>query len=191
MRWASDLDWSRVKSSRILFACTLFGYLSGCSVLVGNVKPVAEKSNEYKVLKLSDVNHNWKLLPQETTDEPEKDKTSDVAYQSTKSSSIISLNTACRPNIETDERSLTSYSNMLFLGVTDIKSREEKQYIHDGEPALETTIHGNLNQEEMKLRTVVIRKKDCLYDLMYISRPKYFDSEEKVFSEFANSLKLK
>lgn len=181
----------RVKTSRILFACALLWVICSCSVLVGNVKPVAEKSDEYKVLKLSKVNSDWKLLPQEASEEPEKDKNSDVAYQSTKTSSIISLNTACRPNIETDNRSLSSYSNMLFLGVTHVKSRVEKEYIHDGIPALETTLHGNLNEEEMKLKTVVIKKADCLYDLMYISRPKYFDSEEKVFSEFANSLKLK
>lgn len=152
---------------------------------------MAEKSDEYKVLKLSEVNADWKILPQEASEEPEKDKNSDVAYQSTKSSSIISLNTACRPNIETDERSLSSYSNMLFLGVTNIRSRNEREYNHDGEKALETILHGDLNQEEMKLKTVVIRKKDCLYDLMYIARPKHFDNEEKVFAEFVNSLKLK
>jgi hypothetical protein len=43
----------------------------------------------------------------------------------------------------------------------------------------------------MMLRTFVLRRGDCVYDLMYVARPDRFAENEQDFSRFADSLKLK
>jgi hypothetical protein len=43
----------------------------------------------------------------------------------------------------------------------------------------------------MKLRTVVLRRGSCVYDLMYVARPEHFKDNEPDFAHFIASLKLK
>jgi hypothetical protein len=174
--------------------------LSGCGVLIGTVKPVDEKSEAYGVMDLSkdspNANQWMKLDPAETAegdklDDGEKTEVSDVAFQHKKDASIISLNSACRASFATSDQDLRSFTNLLFLGISDITLREEKEITVQGTPALQTTIRGKLNQENMMLRTVIVKRGNCVYDLMYVSRPKHFAENEQDFSRFVSSLRLK
>ena len=113
-----------------------------------------------------------------------------MTYQSQKTASIISLNSACRKRIEDTAKSLKSFTDQLILGFTDVHSRKERNLAIDQIPALETTVQGKLDNEDMILRTVVLHHKDCIYDLMHISRPKNFKTQETTFSQFTSSLKL-
>jgi hypothetical protein len=169
---------------------------SGCGVLLGNIKPVDEKSETYRVLNLSESNPDWKKLEpvQISAKSPDGDPTratdsTDLAYQSKQTASIISLNSACRPGDSTG--SLRDVSQLLFLGLTDVVEREEKQLELEKLPALQTTVQGRLNQEPVKLRAVVLRKGTCVYDLMYVSRPEHFAAQENDFTRFVSSLRLK
>src|SRR4051812_47677682 len=99
----------RLQRLRVTFLPCLFvlasATISGCA-LIGNVKPVAEKSESYGVMDLSKENPEWvKLDTSETrsgenssggSQETETTEVSDVAYQSKRNASIISLNSACR-----------------------------------------------------------------------------------------------
>src|SRR4051794_12663581 len=69
---------------------------TGCSLFLGSIKPAEEKSNSYEILDLSKNDSQWiRLEPQEGT-EPSPNGASDVAYQSKKTASIISINSACK-----------------------------------------------------------------------------------------------
>lgn len=170
---------------------------AGCGILLGNVRPVDEKSESYGILDLSQDNKDWqKLDPADSNEGSTREETelkpteiSDVAYQSKKTASIISLNSACRPNQE--KQDLREATSLLLLGINDVTLREEKGLKVQKYPGLETTIQGRLNNEDMKLRTVVIQRENCIFDLMYIARPHHFEEQTQAFSKFVSSLRLK
>ncbi len=170
-------------------------FLSSCSLLIGNVRPVEEKSSNYKVLNLSESNPDWIKVEQQNESTPEERESasdiSDISFQSKKTSSIISLNSACRKSYENKKQSLQDFTKLLLMGISDIHTQTEKQTTLHQTPALETTVHGKLNGQDMKLRAIVLQQKDCVYDLMYVSRPEKFDSQLSEFENFFTSLKLK
>jgi hypothetical protein len=185
---------------------------SGCGLLLGNVKPVDEKSEDYGVLDLSRTKPDeWtKLDPSDLSDsEPgESDKSStevsDTVFQSRKTAATISLNSACRPRSELQSAQaeadsaekgraagLRKVTNLLLLGLSDVTLRNESELKLQGRPALQTTIRGKLNGEDVMLRTVVTRKEGCTYDLVYLAPPEHFGAHLEDFSQFVASLRLK
>src|SRR5689334_22833806 len=86
----------------LIFAAMVF---SSCSVLVGNVKPVDEKSENYGVADLSKENADWVRVEGEKSAKSAETNTevADVAFQSKQTASIISLNSACRPYLDESE----------------------------------------------------------------------------------------
>ncbi|OFZ83608.1 MAG: hypothetical protein A3K03_09570 [Bdellovibrionales bacterium RIFOXYD1_FULL_44_7] len=169
---------------------------SGCGVLIGNVKPVDEKSEEYYVTDLSKSNNDWVKLDPASTSEKQRENNesteiSDVTFQSKSTASIISLNSACRPNLQKQKHDLREFTRELLFGISDITRRTEKETSVSGETALETTVRGKLNTEPMMLRTVILQHRKCVYDLMYIARPNFFKKHLDDFSRFVASLKLK
>lgn len=165
---------------------------SGCGVLLGNVKPVDEKADTYRILDLSRENPDWeKLENPKPTDDTESTEMTDVAYQSKRTASIISLNTACRERVKNPTSTLRQFTQELLLGFADVSEKKERELTHRDVPALETTITGKLRGQPMSLRAVVIRKDECLYDLMYVARPAHFSEQESDFSRFVESLRLR
>jgi hypothetical protein len=180
---------------------------SGCSVVVGNVRPLEEKSTEYGVMDLSRSNSDWKKLdPVKAAAQSESGKAqdvsptevSDVAYQSSSTASIISLDSACRQHGDSKSSrakgsgpDLKTLTDLLLLGITDVTLREERGLEVQKTPALETTIQGKLNGEPMEIRTVVLKRQNCVYDLVYMSRPQYFERHLNDFAHFVASLRLR
>lgn len=171
---------------------------SGCGVLIGNVKPVEEKAENYGVLDLAKVSPDWtRLDPSKTladhtaAEETSPTEIADVAFQSKSTSSIISLNSACRKFPETPPQDLRTLTNLIFLGITDITLRQEEPLTIQNKPALQTTIEGKLGGESMKVRSVVLRRENCIYDLVYLARPQTFEQGVHDFSQFVASLKVK
>lgn len=167
--------------------------LNGCGtgVLIGNVKPVDKKSESYGVMDLTKGNPDWIKLetPQDAT--MTSTEVSDVAFQSKGTASIVSLNSACRESKEYENKDLRSLTNVLLLGASDVTLRDEQDLTVSGTPALQTTIKGTINGEKIMLRTVVIKRRSCVYDLVYVARPQTFDAHVEDFSHFVASLRLK
>lgn len=178
----------------LFLACGLIA-ASGCSTLIGNVKARDQKSDDYGIADLARLPESeWtRVSPsaEVTENAINPSEISDVAFQSRKTASIISLNSSCRTGREADERDLRSVTNLLFLGMTDVSMRNERNVSIQDLPALETTVQGKMNGTDMMLRAVVLRKGDCLYDLMYLARPSFFPVHEADFSQFVASLRLK
>lgn len=177
-------------SSRVIwiFFLTILPWIGGCGVFLGNVKPVAEKSESYAVMDLSELSRKWKKLENE---EAVSGDVSDLAYQSDETGSIISLNSACREGLTNQNDDLKEFTHQLLLGISDIHERRQENVRLEGKSALRTTLEGRLQGEAVKLRTYVMKSDECLYDLMYIARPETFEVEESTFVRFVDSLRLK
>jgi hypothetical protein len=170
-------------SLSILILSTLA--LSGCGVLVGNVRPVDEKSQTYGVADLSKANADWmkldaKMLGAEKNEDAATTSTeiSDVAFQSKGTASIISMNSACRKGNEYENKGLRSLTEVLLLGASDVTQRDEENLTIQENPALQTTLEGKINGERVKIRTVVLKRGTCVYDLVYVARPDNFEAHE-------------
>lgn len=175
---------------------------SGCGILIGNVKPVEEKADDYQALDLSRENPDWvrlreKEVPKaEVSDNGEpssngNNDVSDLAYQSRKTANIVSINSACRSALRNQGQDLKTFTQELLLGISDVTSRQETQIKVQDIPALQTTVQGKLNNEPVKLRTVVLLFNTCVYDLMYVARPETFAAKEEDFSRFVQSLRVR
>lgn len=179
---------------------------SGCGLLFGNIKPVAEKSNDYRVMDLHKENADWTRLPaseerqaagiedsQSATEADPNVDISDVSYQSSKTASIISLTSTCRPrqgSAPASEFRLQEYMRQLLLGFSEVKKKEEKKVTAAGQEALESTIRGSMSGRPMVIRAVVLQRSECIYDLMFIARPDHFSVHETDFTKFVDSFRL-
>jgi hypothetical protein len=168
-------------------------------VLVGNVKPVDQKSETYGIMDLQKENPNWIKLDPSLNGKPhgvDSTEIPDVAYQSKKTAGIISLDSACRNDPENPDEDLKTLTNLLLLGISDVTLRQEEPLVLMGNaPALKTTIEGRLSGDlqgkRMALRTIVIKRGHCDYDFVYMARPEKFNLEEPDFAQFVASLRVK
>lgn len=204
------MKFSRQKSAliRTLSVSLFSGSLLSCGVLIGSVKPVTEKAKSYRILELSDRDQDWVKLSSadqvtlksnrsdEITENDDSEglqqSTSDLAYQSSSTASIISINSGCRMGWKPEKSSenLKSLTDRLVLGFTQISSRSEKKLVVSQVPALETTLKGEIQGQQMILKAVVLVNNGCVYDLMYIAKPDSFFKQEQIFSLFVSSLKV-
>ncbi len=175
--------------------------LFSCSTIVGNVKPVDEKSEIYQVMDLSRENPAvWKkleaaqLLPKDaqigSNSDTYSSEVTDFAFQSLKTSAIISLNSSCRQG-RNSPSDLKPYLRELLLGISEISEKSEKSTQLAGVPALEGKVAGKMAGESTKIHAFVLSKNSCVYDLMYISRPDRFSTHEGDFNRFVSSLRLR
>ena len=166
---------------------------SGCSTLIGNVRPVEQKASGYHVMNLTEKNADWKRVDAQPSDEEstiESDRP-DVTYQSTFTGSTISLNSACRASNLNGGEPLDRLMRVLLLGVTDASETKDTITQLDGAPALERTVAGKIEGEPVKIQALVSKKAECIYDLMYVSRPERFHEREADFAVFISSLRLR
>jgi len=177
----------------ILFLTLLLFQLHGCGILVGNVKPLTEKSSSYHLLKLDDLAPSeWKKISSQqiSYDKEEPDISSpDVTYQSLKNSSIISLNSSCKTNASKPQ-TLEKITDLLLLGISNIKDKKQNSMSINSLPALETSLIGVLNNQKVSIKTVITRYGNCVYDFMYIAQPHDSDVYTAIFSQFIASFNV-
>jgi len=162
--------------------------ISGCGLLIGNVKPLSQKSNNYDVMNLS-KNSNW-IDISENSESSDDTSLSDFAYQSSETESVIALNSACREQKNRSEKSLKEFTDLLLLGVSKVSERTERPMTIENLDALETNIIGQVDSRTVKMQTIVLKSKSCVFDFLYLSTPANFSKEHSVFSSFVASFRL-
>jgi len=173
-----------------ILAASAFLFLNGCSVLVGQVKPVDEKASQTQMVPVERLDPQWKRLELQSSSPGEVDDIPDSAWQSNRTAAVISINSACRQN--SDENSnLEDFTSTLLSQWNGLHIQSQNPLQVSGYDALETTAEGIYLKRHRKFQTVVVRTHDCLYDLIYLSPIKTFDQELGVFHRFRDSLKLK
>ncbi len=185
----------------LLVLLNLSAFLSGCGTLIGNVKPIEEKSDGYGILDLSKKT-GWDKLEPESNELKNGEASSslpsqipDAAYQSKKTNSIISITSGCRKYV--GDRSLKELTQITTLGISNREIIDETTITISNIGALRTTIKGDVPsdgsdslKENIMLRVVVLKNDNCTFNLMYLARPENFESEENDFTEFLNSFRL-
>jgi hypothetical protein len=168
----------------VLFYLTLS--LNGCStskVLMGEIRPIESHSNQNDLPDLNKSHPQWKTI--------EKSADSiDAAWQSEKTSAIISINSSCRESGSQD-RELKTIIQDLLAPWRDLKTHSEKSLTVSGHPALEVTGEGYYLKNLRKFQTIAIQSDRCIYDLIYLSSVKSYQSELSVFLQFRDNLILK
>ena len=182
----------------VIFITLLVLALSSCSTLVGNVKPIDQKSQQYSISEPSA--HIWQKIDPTTlvSDKAKFDPTSstyssevtDLTFQSKKTAGIISLNSSCRQG-RAEEKDLDLITRELLLGITHVTLRTDESISIQNTPAMQTTVQGKIAGALTRIRTVVLSKDECIYDLMYVSTPEQFKVHEDDFNRFVSSLRLR
>lgn len=97
---------------RFFFLAWLF---SGCSLLIGNIKPVTEKNSTYKH---TDLSAPWKKISiNDSIDQ------SDITYQNGDTESTISINSSCRKDEKYSSHSLKDLADVLLMGFEGKKTK--------------------------------------------------------------------
>ena len=174
----------------LIFSLSTF-LCAGCSLFFGNVRPVEEKAKDYSIEDLSSEKSNWKLTTKQVAGSGSEYGRSDIAYQSLKTSSVISISSACRqfPQVER-AGSLRELTRELLLGLSDVTFREEKEIKIGTTSALQTIVEGKMVDRKIKMSVVVVQLEQCLFDLMYVASPEAFPKEVETFNRFVQSIRV-
>lgn len=173
--------------------------ITGCSVsklLVGQVSEVDEKSNSIQITPLESIDAAWKRVEiQDHNAVATSTAVPDRAWQSSKTASVISLNSACRQS--NDEAQ--TYAEMEPKEITadilsawrDLDNKKERDLMVSGFPAFETTAEGFYFGQRRKFQTVIVKTPTCVYDLIFLAPPKSFAQDLVTFQKFRDKLVLK
>lgn len=163
--------------------------LTGCSIskmLVGQVNPVDEKADNVELTPLETIDSTWKRIP--IDEKNQNTESPDRAWQSTKTASVIALNSACRGRNNHD---LTEITSDLLLQWRDLENVTQKEITLSGYRALETTAQGIYFNRKRKLQTVVVKTPSCIYDLIFLGSIRNFPQDLAVFQAFRDKLIIK
>lgn len=169
---------------------------TGCSVsklLVGQVDPVDEKSNSLKITPVESIDPDWNRI--ENSDSSLKNDMPDRAWQSTKTASVISLNSACRQKNDTvegyAEMNLREINADILSPWRNLENKTEREFEFLGFPAYETTAEGLYYNRKRKFQTLIVKTPSCVYDLIFLSPPGSFKQDLSVFQKFRDKLNIK
>lgn len=179
----------------VVFLASSLG--TACSVsklLVGQVDPVDQKSNQIEVTPLELIDPTWKRIDS-PSNLPSSTGNPDRAWQSTKSASVISLNSACReesPSASTEPQyDLKAITRDLLSQWTRIEEKNERELTFSNHPALETSATGVYLNRKRRFQTLVVKTPSCVYDLILLSPPKSFSEDLATFEKFRDKLVIK
>lgn len=170
--------------------------ISGCSVsklLVGQVDPVDQKSNSLVLTPVELIDADWTRI--ENSESSTSNDLPDRAWQSTKTASVISLNSACRQkNAEVDGyagMNLKEINSDILSPWRKLENKKEREFTFSGYPAYETTAEGIYYQRKRKFQTLIVKTPTCVYDLIFLSPPDSFKQDLAVFQKFRDKLLIK
>ncbi|MBS1958641.1 MAG: hypothetical protein JST80_04135 [Bdellovibrionales bacterium] len=156
---------------------------------MGRVAPVEQKAPATPMTGVDELDPNWKKLSIEPTS-PNADDIPDASWQSKKTAAVISIDSACRQNVD-DEGDLKSITKNLLSSWRNLKTDEQKEVIVSGFTGLETTAQGFYLHKTRKFQVVVVKTTTCVYDLLYLSPPLTFKQDLSLFQKFRDNLNLK
>lgn len=173
---------------------------TGCSVsklLVGQVDPVDQKSSSIQIVAVETIDPHWKRvdISGNSSSTSGVNDMPDRAWQSTKTASVISLNSACRQINDGAQ----NYSEMEPKDITsdllsqwrDLEDKQERQFLVSGFPAYETTAEGIYYRQKRKFQILIVKTPTCVYDLIFLAPPKNFAQDLVTFQKFRDKLILK
>ncbi|MFQ5804418.1 MAG: hypothetical protein ACE5JQ_16125 [Candidatus Methylomirabilales bacterium] len=108
----------------------------------------------------------------------------DLALRDTRSAASMAVAVSC-PEKETGP--LPSLVRHLYFGLRQVKRLRQERIELDGALGLDTVITGSWDGTSVQIRSVVMRREGCLYDLLYVSPSNAFGSRSADFDGFVDS----
>jgi hypothetical protein len=163
--------------------------LTGCSVLIGNVKPAYLPGDNYTVRNMVQISASWVAVPAEKNEGDEK-KMPDLFFHSKKTKASVSLSSACKSHgrFSSDLEGLTKELFSLF---GESHFLESKKITFSGLDALETHQSVLLSGEKKRVVVIVGVLGSCVYDFVLVSNPDNFTSDYADFDIFLHSFQVK
>lgn len=159
----------------------IFFLLTSCALLFPD--RTAPKSKDYIITPPSSP---WHKLA--TADDPSSVDAmkADIAFENPESGAIISLNSICR---KYSPSSLEVLTNNLVRGISNRETLRRAEIELSGAPALDTTFSGLVDNVPLNIRTVVMIKKSCTYDFIYVTVPGKEEKNGPAFETFLASFR--
>lgn len=129
--------------------------------------------------RIGNLDDNWEL---------ENIDYGDIFYTNSKRTSAITVNSSCGPNKE--KYSLFVLSGSLLVGVKGKKLIDRELIQVDEEDALFSLYDAKFEGDDIKIATVVFKKKQCVYDFSYLNINDEFDTYIKEFVEFISEFRV-
>ena len=107
-----------------------------------------------------------------------------LALRDTRSEARMAVAVSC-PEQETGP--LPALVRHLFFGIRQVKQVRQERILLDGAEGLDTTITGRWEGTSVQIRSVVIRRPGCLYDLLYVAPSDAFGVRSADFDRFLKS----
>lgn len=111
----------------------------------------------------------------------------DLSWKSTKTSSVIAVQTECTKGL----RSISTVETDYIQSIEDARVIYKKNIENKNKIEFSQMLAVGKNEnKDLKLMVNTYQKENCNYSLLYFSEPINFDSEVKYFESFINSFEV-
>ncbi|MBK9292853.1 MAG: hypothetical protein IPM57_00145 [Oligoflexia bacterium] len=146
---------------------------SSCSIFGGGDEEVGTKNRDIKYAQPK-APYKQLLL-----------SSADAVWQSQKTGSTIAINSLCNKE---HKSSLNSLKKNILSGIDDLKIESSKRITYNQSEAEKIIAHGTTEKVPIKVSVLIFKKRDCTFDIAYISRASLFSKEISVFETFLEGL---
>lgn len=108
----------------------------------------------------------------------------DLVLRDTRSAARMAVAARC-PAQETGP--LPALVRHLHFGLRQVERLRQEEVVLDGAAGLDTIVTGSWEGASVQIRSVVIRRNGCLYDLLYVAPPDTFEVRSADFDAFLKS----
>jgi hypothetical protein len=105
----------------------------------------------------------------------------DLVLRDTRSEARIAVSASC-PGEETGP--LPALVRHLFFGLRQVKQLRQECIQLDGVAGLETVIAATWEGTPVQVRSIVMRRRGCLYDLLFVAPPESYGDRSMDFESF-------
>ncbi len=174
--------------------------LSGCSVLIGNVRPVEEpaplhESESKATGSMSPLAAPWKSLELPTS---RKERGSaqagsivpGLSFQNGETGSTLAYTSGCRKSYQKGAPALRRVAQSLGSGLSRIQKQEHIDTMVAGIPALRSLVHGWAAGSQVVIESIIFARDGCVFDLTLVSLERHHEQDRPAFDKVLATLPL-
>ncbi|MGH7432571.1 MAG: hypothetical protein ACREJL_02330 [Candidatus Methylomirabilales bacterium] len=105
----------------------------------------------------------------------------DLALRDTGTDASMAVSASCP---EQERGPLPALARHVFFGLRQVEWLRQGPIMLDGVTGLDTVVRGRWGGAPIQVRSVVIRQKGCLYDLLFVAPPENFEARGADFDAF-------
>lgn len=188
-----------MKTSNSIAALIAALHLAGCSVLVGNIRPLEEPAPlEKRKSPEADAPSPllpppWKtleVLPKSTGSADSGTIVPELSFQNEETGSTLAFTSGCRKAYRKAPPALRTISQSLGSGLSRIQRKEQSELVVSGTPALRSSVTGWAGGSEVTIDNVILAREGCVFDLTLVSLSRHRDQDRPAFDKVLAALPL-